>query len=546
MFQGGSTFQKAVLDAVGQALFVLEVGDDGLPRYALMNRKGRSLTGFSPGEYEGKTALELFGGAVGEHAFALHKRVLEARVTQTYEVTLPYVQRTIYLNTTLEPIFNDAGILTHLVGTSNDVTSERELDMALELTKIAKEKAEEANQAKERFLANMSHEIRTPMNGILGISELLNETELDDQQALFSNTIYKSATALLKIINDVLDFSKIQADKISLQDQAFSLRDQVEDVGALLWSRADNKGIDLRTEYPETIPDTFIGDAHKIRQIILNLLGNAIKFTERGHIALGVSYRRDACLPLRISVSDTGPGIGDDQQNIIFSAFEQVDSTATRRVEGTGLGLAITKALVERMGGKITVASTLGQGSTFSIDLNLQIARDTKVLSRPPQAPLTSFRNKKTIQSASRTDALSTQPIQMMNGLRIIVADDNKTNQLLVEKILAPTGANLRFANNGQQVVEAYKSSRCDLILMDLSMPKLGGIEATHVIRAFEKKADWPACTIIALTANAQPSDVEACLAAGMNDFLTKPFRKKELLTLIKSSCSVLIEHGYD
>lgn len=535
MFQDVSTLQQAILDAVDQSIFVLRIGTDGLPRYVTMNKEGRKLTGLSLDDILGKTALEIFGGAVGEHALALHQAVIESGEETSYEITLPSIQQTIYLNTTLKPIYNKAGVLSHLVGSSIDVTSERELDMALELTKIAKQKAEEANQAKERFLANMSHEIRTPMNGILGIAELLNETELDEQQALFSNTIYKSATALLNIINDILDFSKIQADKISLQDTAFCLRDQIEDIGALLWSRAANKGVDLRTSYPASVPASFVGDAHKIRQVILNLLGNAIKFTEHGHVALTVSYCHNRLnLPLQIAVSDTGPGIEHDQQALIFSAFEQVDSTATRRVEGTGLGLAITKALVERMGGKISVESMPGEGATFTIHLNLQISKDPNPAAKSTQSPPSLKPKTATKTVGTRVKAKVPNAPKSLIGSKILVADDNRTNQFLVEKILTPTGANLQFASDGQQVVDAYKASPCDVILMDLSMPVLGGLEATRVIRAFERQAQWPKCRIIALTANSQPSDAEACLAAGMTDFLAKPFRKKQLLALLQ------------
>jgi signal transduction histidine kinase/ActR/RegA family two-component response regulator len=524
---------RKLLDAVDIALFILEVGEDGLPRYVIANSAGQKLTGLRPEDILGKTAAEIFGGVVGEKALAWHMSVVQSKNEATYEMSLPSVQKTKYLRTTLKPVFDENGNLTHLVGSSADVTSERERDTALELAQIAKEKAEEASQAKAQFLANMSHEIRTPMNGILGISELLSETDLDDQQTLYSNTISKSAIALLDVINDVLDFSKIKADKISLNDAPFSLRDIITDLSALLSARAAHKGIDLIVEYPDSAPANFIGDANKIRQILTNLIGNAIKFTEQGHVALRVSYeveRKEH--PLCLSVSDTGPGIGDADKATIFSAFQQIDSKATRGVEGTGLGLAITQALVERMGGAVGVESAVGQGATFTVNLGLKPQCEKSAQSR--------LHNEATSRShplavASRSDDKTvSRPLQSLQGMKILIAEDNKTNQLIVRKLLEPTGADIRLVENGLLAVEAYKAELFDLILMDLSMPVMGGLEATRLIRKTEADMPHPKCQIIALTANAQPSDAEACLSAGMNSFLAKPFRRQELLVQIE------------
>ncbi|UWQ61386.1 response regulator [Leisingera caerulea] len=522
-----------ILDAVELAVIVLEVGEDGLPRYVAMNTKSRQFTKFKYSDYAGKTALELYGGATGRRALNHHLAVIRSGKEATYDIVLPTEHKAKYLSTTLRPVFDKDGRLTYLVGSSSDVTSARERDEALELTKLALDKAEEASQAKERFLANMSHEIRTPMNGIIGICELLKETELDEQQQLFADTIFNSATALLSVINDVLDFSKIQADKISLHDAPFSLLELVQDVGTLLWARAAYKGIELRTDYPEDAPREFTGDASKIRQILMNLLGNAIKFTEDGHVCVSVTYDPGAAtLPLRIQVSDTGIGIEKTQLKWIFSAFEQVDRRAARVIEGTGLGLAITRALVERMGGTITASSMPGEGSVFTVGLDLP---------QPDWRPAQQASTSAAVRSQAHRTALNIQsripvprmPPEALSGMRILVAEDNRTNQLVVRKMLKSTGAELRFAGNGQIALDAYKADGSDLILMDLSMPVLGGLEATRLIRKHEQQAELPECPIIALTANAQPSDVEACLAAGMNDFLSKPFRRHELLERI-------------
>lgn len=517
-----------VLDAVELAVIVLKVGADGMPRYAAMNQQAREFTEFEYSDFAGKTALELYGGATGRRALNLHLKVIETRKEATYDIVLPTEHKPKNLRTTLRPVFNDQGSVVYLVGSSADVTSEKERDEALELTKMALEKAEEASQAKERFLANMSHEIRTPMNGILGMCELLKETELDEQQALFANTIFNSANALLIVINDILDFSKIKSDKISLHDAPFSLLDLVQDVGTLLWAKAAYKGIDLRTEYSDAIPREYVGDASKIRQILMNLLGNAIKFTEQGNVTVRVSLEEDeAKLPLRIQVSDTGIGIKEDQLSWIFSAFEQVDRQVTRVVEGTGLGLAITKALVERMGGKISVSSIPGEGTVFSVSLDLK--QPDHEASIGPDAIQPILDESKALHASGGASRLELKS-DALAGFRVLIAEDNKTNQLLLRKMLKSSGADLQFAGNGQIALDLYKSDPNDLILMDLSMPVLGGLETTRLIRAYEKATGLAECPIVALTANAQPSDVEACLAAGMNDFLAKPFRKNALL----------------
>ncbi|WP_412555672.1 ATP-binding protein [Shimia sp. MIT1388] len=525
----------ALLDAMPTPIFVLKVGDDGMPRYVMMNATCCKMVERRLEDIVGKTAFEIYGGSMGERALAQQLSVMEAAEPTTYSVCIPFPHRVLDLRTTLTPIFDGTGAMTHLIGFCIDVTSERERDEALELTKIAKEKAEEASSAKERFLANMSHEIRTPMNGILGMSEMMLETGLSQQQQLYADTIHTSANALLDIVNDVLDFSKIQAEKISLAQEPFSLLQVIMEVTTLLSTRSEAKGLDLHLEYAPMVPHGFIGDAKRIRQILLNLIGNAIKFTEEGHIKVTVSHdANDDVYPLTLSVSDTGIGIAQNEQQDIFAAFEQVENPAAHREDGTGLGLAITQALVERMGGAISVQSAEGKGATFAVRLNLGEAGEADL-----RAAGRSDFDKRATQFAANSQVEAVTPelvavdIPSLSGRKILIAEDNRTNQLVVRKMLDPTGAELHFVPDGQQAVDVYKATGCDLILMDLSMPVLGGLEATRQIRAFEKDAARPACKIIALTANAQPSDAEACMAAGMDDFLSKPFRKGELLSAV-------------
>lgn len=527
----------ALLNAVPTSVFILKVGEDGLPRYVTMNQAGLDLVRLRSEDLVGKTAQEIYPGAMGERALKKHLDVIEAAEPTTYFAVIPFPKRVVDLRTTLTPIFDASGAISHLIGFSLDVTSERERDEALELTKIAKEKAEEASTAKERFLANMSHEIRTPMNGILGMSELLRETALTPQQTLYSDTIHSSANALLGLVNHVLDFSKIQAEKITLKEEPFSLFQLVQEITTLLSTRSDAKGLDLRVDYDATAPHRVVGDAMRVRQVLTNLIGNAIKFTDEGHITVSVAYDPHATTyPLTMTVADTGIGIAPEAQKDIFAAFEQVDDPTAHHEDGTGLGLAISQALVERMGGVLSVKSLLGEGAEFAIHLNLPVVAgaDSPGVVVPKASPCETEPEAAPDGVAEPTATGEEAP--SLKGHRILIAEDNRTNQLVVGKMLGATGAQLQFVPDGQQAVEAYKSGDCDLILMDLSMPVLGGLEATRQIRALEKGMARPACRIIALTANAQPSDTAACLEAGMDDFLSKPFRKGDLLSIIAAA----------
>ncbi|MDA5558205.1 ATP-binding protein [Shimia sp. MMG029] len=532
--------QFAFLDAVKGAIFVLEVAQDGMPRYAKVNKEWQLRTEIDAAFAIGKTAYEIFGGANGKRGLQLHLDAMEAQTEMAYIVTIPFENRIADFRTTLMPVFDDAGKLTHIVGTTDDITSARERDQALELNRLAREEAENAVHAKERFLANMSHEIRTPMNGILGMSELLAETDLNAQQRLFAKTIHNSADALLTIVNDVLDFSKIEADKISLNDGPFSLRDLVQECCALLGLHSDAKNLKMEVTYPESVPSAFIGDVNRLRQVLMNLIGNAVKFTQEGGVYVSVSYdSEEADRPLKIAVTDTGAGIAPGQQEVIFAAFEQAHEDSALRGKGTGLGLAISKALVERMGGTITVESVPGAGSTFVFSLGLApsdvvplpVAATVRPAYQEPDAvgeptPKLVWSSDKI--AAHRRFDVAGPPL--LSGLRVLVAEDNRTNQLVVRKMLEPAGVDLHVVEDGLAALTAFEARPWDLVLMDLSMPVMGGLDATRAIREFEQEKGLARCKIVALTANAQPSDEEACLAAGMDDFLSKPFRKRALL----------------
>jgi signal transduction histidine kinase len=384
---------------------------------------------------------------------------------------------------------------------------------ALQELEKARAAAEEATRAKSRFLAIASHEIRTPLNAIIGMSELLQRMSLSDPQRECVDTLHTASETLLTLVNETLDFSKIEAGKLELETTAFDLQSCLEQALDLVASKAKAKGLELRCALGSSVPRRIAADPTRIRQILVNLLDNGVKFTSSGHVAVTVEWQAgvDATGMLLLSVSDTGIGIPADRLGSIFSAFLQVDTATTRAYGGTGLGLAIVERLCELMGGSVTVESEEGRGSTFRVRIGAALAVEEAAPAATPPCP----------EPPARVPAAA-------SSLRILVAEDNPVNQLVVIHMLESLGyASPLLATDGEEALEVLSRERCDLVLMDLHMPRMDGIEASLRIRDMFAEEARP--VIVALTADSIEESREVCLKAGMAGVLIKPFRRTEL-----------------
>ncbi len=519
---------RSLIAAVGYGLVLL----DPQGRVTFANPEAEALLGWSAAELGAQDVFALLEGDAANPEGSLLR---DAFVREVIAQGLParaaeatFARRDgsrVPVSWAMNP-FEQNGRVTGAYLIFHDDTHHKRIEDEL---RRALHDAAAASRAKSEFLDNMSHELRTPMNGVLGTMELLLAMPLPPEQRELVEVAQRSGEGLLQILVDLLDFSKLEAGKMQLEERPYDAGALVAEVAQLLARSAAQKGLELRVRVAPEVPPLLLGDAARTRQIVVNLLGNAIKFTQRGHVAVAASVVEEGATAwFQLEVADTGIGIAPEVQARLFQPFTQADGAMNRRFGGTGLGLAITQRLAEVMHGRVSVTSAPGEGSTFRVQLPLVEAPATAIpVAAPPVAPEPEL--------AGRAPAEHS-----FAGLRVLVVEDNTVNQRVIRRLLEGFGCEVALANDGVEGVEACGAHAYDVVFMDCQMPNMDGFQATHAIR--EGEGEGRRVPIVAVTANALAGDRERCLAAGMDDFLTKPIKATGLAAALER----WVSHGGD
>jgi len=502
--------QKAILDNIPDIAWL----KDTESRYLAANEPFGLTCGVRPEDLVGKTDLELWPRELAEHYRADDREVMQSGIRKRIEELLADKDGKItHVDTIKTPIFNERGEVIGTTGIARDITARKQAEEELNR---AKETAEAANRAKSDFVANMSHEIRTPMNGIIGMTELALDTDLTPKQREYLEMVKSSADALLTLLNDILDFSKIEACQLTLEKMNFGLRTTIGAALEPLIIRAHEKGLELMVDVHPNVPETVVGDPTRLRQVLINLVSNAVKFTETGEIIVGARTIAEANkqLEMHFSVSDTGIGIPPEKQEVIFQAFAQADGSITRKYGGTGLGLTISRQIVEMMGGRIWVSSKVGKGSTFHFTARFDLPTEPTARVKRPHIPLE------------------------LKGMRVLVVDDNETNRRILKEMLSRWTMEVTPVAGGPEAIAAVKAANdrqrpFHLILLDAQMPAMDGFTVAERLGQIESTLPP---TFMMLTSMGQRGDAERCKQLGISVYLVKPIKQAEMFDAILAS----------
>ena len=538
-FEEKAKLLETIITSANDGIIVTKAELDGEgPEIVYVNEAFTRISGYTAAEAIGKNPRFLQGEFTKRETLDAIKQALKAGSPFKGELLNYHKEGTPYwLDLSIVPVRNAKGGLTHFAAIERDITARKQeeaeyknmwvqlkrANLKMEATSrdlgVSLRKAEEANKAKSDFLANMSHELRTPMNGVLGMAGLLSDTALDVEQQELVSTINNSGETLLMLLNDILDFSKIEAGALELEHIPFALKDTLQSTVNLLRPNASKKGLELIVDCDREVPDYVMGDGGRLRQVITNLIGNAIKFTESGYVHLTAKMLEHNDVPcLHVRVEDTGIGIPADKLASIFDKFTQADSSVTRKYGGTGLGLTISKHLVALMGGNMGVESAVGKGSTFWFTIPCKVANYCDIgdhLGKAQQRQLPVHR----------------KPV---SEARVLLVEDYPVNHVFAEKLLRKFGfTQIDSAENGAEALQQYRARAYDMIFMDCQMPEVDGYQATQKIRMLEEGTTLHT-PIVAMTANAMMGDREKCLKAGMDDYISKPLRAQHLKTILQ------------